>query len=146
LDTEEFVNLLNKADLLKNNYEELKTTIEKAATIYQNGLANSWYDEWVDGLRSYYNRLYEEKLLMLVDHAIKNDDYKDSLAWLKKLILINFYEEEYHHKLWRVYAHLGKYKDMKQDFFKLKQSFKKELKIDLQQETVELYKSLISQS
>jgi len=146
LDTEEFVNLLNKADLLKNNYEELKTTIKKAATIYQNGLANSWYDEWVDELRSYYNRLYEEKLLMLVDHAIKNDDYKDSLAWLKRLILINFYEEEYHHKLWRVYAHLGKYKDIKQDFFKLKQSFKKELKIDLQQETVELYKSLILQS
>jgi hypothetical protein len=42
----------------------------------------------------------------------------------------------------RAYAQLGRYKDMQQDFEKLKKGLRKELKTELQEETVRLYESL----
>ncbi len=143
VDVEEFIRAVKQAKDVEHDYKALKAQIKGVTHLYQDGMAKGWFDEWVDEMRAHYSHVYEEYLLMFVDHSIKNNDYKESVVWLQKLIENNFFEEEYHRKLWAAYARLKKYKEIREDFLNLKERFKSELKDKLQPETIELYNFLV---
>jgi DNA-binding SARP family transcriptional activator len=143
LDIDEFQNLVMQSKSLKNDDMKLKLYLQRALSIYRKDFAVGWYDDWVEDARHYYQGLYEDCLGMLVDLYFKRDKFKDAINLYKKLLLLNFYNEEYHRKLMLSYAKLGRYKEIKQDFEKLKQVLWKELQSEPQQKTINLYNSLI---
>ncbi|KPJ72935.1 hypothetical protein AMJ52_04555 [candidate division TA06 bacterium DG_78] len=143
LDTEEFQSLVTQAKKLEIRDGNLESCLRRAISIYKDGFAVGWYDAWVEELRQYYNGLYEECLKMLADFYLRKNKFNEVILWYKKLISLNFYEEEYHRKLMKAYAKLEKYKKMTQDFEKLKDVLKKELGANPQKETTNLFKSLI---
>lgn len=143
LDTEEFEELIKQAKKLKEQNGKFDNYLKRAISIYKKGFAIGWYDSWVEDLRRFYQGLYEECLLMMADFHLSKKKYKDATVWYKKLISIDFYNEEHHRKLMMVYAALDKHKEITQNFNRLKKVLKKELNADLQQETTKLYKNLI---
>lgn len=143
MDIEEFIRLIKEVKKSNQPFEKSKDNINKAINLFQDGLAKGWYDEWIEEMRSYYGKMYEECLLMMAVHNLKKGCYKESIFWSKRLIAKNFFEEEYHKKLWTAYAKLKKYNNIKQDFKTLEKTFKKELKTKLQRKTISLYNSFI---
>jgi DNA-binding SARP family transcriptional activator len=143
IDTEEYIHTIEQ--ILQSNHlsEKQRDDLTKAVALYESGLAKGWYDDWVEEMRSYYNKLYEKCLLMLVDYYIEKNNNRESIVWLNKLIKENYYEEEYHKKLWTIYARLKKFTAIQEDFTALEKAFKKEMKAQLQPETIALYESLI---
>lgn len=142
LDTDEFQDITAQVNKLKKEDETLKPYLQKALAIYKNGFAVGWYDQWAEDLRHYYEGQYEKCLALMGDLYFGKNNFKEAIIWYKKLISLNFYEEEYHRKLMTGHAKLGKYKEAVQIFEKLSKVLKKELHAKPQQETMDLYKSL----
>jgi len=142
-DAEEFQSLTNLAKRLTKNDEKLELYLKKALSIYKEGFATGWYDDWVEDMRHYHKGLYEDCLSMMADLHIARRKYQEAFLFYKKLVSLNFYNEEYHRKLMVCYAKLHKYKEIKITFAKLKRVLKKELGAEPKKETIDLYLSLI---
>ncbi len=144
LDTEEFQNLVKQAKKIKDQGREYEDCLKKAISTYREGFAIGWYDPWVDDLRRFYQRLYEDCLVMMANFYFGKNKFKDAITWYKRLISLDFYNEEYHCKLMKAYSATGKYKEIVKDFEQLKKILKKDLSSEPQEETMRLYKSLCS--
>ena len=143
LDTEEFQNMVNKAKTLKIQDDRLKEHLQRAIFLHKDGFAIGWYDRWVEDMRHYYENLYEDCLNMMARYYFKKKRFKQASIWYKKLLSLNFYDEENHRQLMMVYAQLGKNKEIIQNFETLKKVLKKELNTAPQQTTIKLYTSLV---
>jgi two-component SAPR family response regulator len=143
LDTEEFESLVKKAKGAATTDREYEHVLREAIAIYKDGFAPGWYDPWVEDRRVYYQGLYEDCLLMLADYHMQKRRYKDAVVWYKKLILLNIFNEEYHRKIMSAYGKSGQYKNIIEDFERLKKVLKKELNSEPHRETVRLYESLV---
>lgn len=143
IDIDDFQNFIIQARNLKDQDKKLESCLERAISIYKNGFAVGWYDDWIEDVRNHYANLYEECLGMMASFYFRNKRFKEAALWYKMLILLNFYEEEYHRKLMTVWAKLGRYKNIKEDFEMLEKALGKELGTQPQEETVRLYKELV---
>ncbi len=146
LDIEAFEHLAKKARQVKKEDKQFEYYLHKALTLYKDGFAPNWYDSWVEEKRRYYQSLYEECLAMMSDFHFRKKKFKQVLFYCQKLLLLNFFNEEYHRRLMRANAKLGQYREIKNDFERLKTSLKKELGTEPQRETMNLYKKLIRAS
>ncbi len=144
LDTEKFQALVKKAKELREQNNEYEDYLKEAISLYKNGFAMDWYDSWVEEMRRFYQSMYEDCLIMMGDLSLSEKRYKEATIWYKKLVSLNFYNEEYHQKLMEAYSKIGRYKEIAKDFEQLRKALKKELGVEPQRETVTLYKSLIS--
>ncbi len=144
LDIEEFQERIKKIRKLQEQNKEYESDLKKAISLYKNGFALGWYDSWVEEMRRYYQNLYEDCLVMMADLRFDKKEYKEAITWHKRLVSLNFYNEEYHRRLMRVYSKKGMHKEIVEDFEHLRKVLKKELGTEPQRETVELYKSLVS--
>jgi DNA-binding SARP family transcriptional activator len=143
LDTEEFQNLVKRVKMLNEQHGIYEDYLKKALSIYKDGFAIGWYDSWVEEMRRHYQGLYEECLTMMAELSFSKNKFKEAINWYKKLIKINFYNEEYHRKLMLAYSKVKRYREIIKDFERLKKMLKEELDTEPQQVTTALYKSLI---
>ncbi len=143
LDTEEFQNMVKKAKELKEQNKKYEDCLKEAIALYKKGFAIGWYDSWVEEMRRFYQSMYEDCLIMMADFYSSSKKFKEAIVWYKKLISLNFYNEEYHCELMKAYAKVGMYNEIIKDFKQLRKVLRKELGTEPQQETVALYKSLI---
>lgn len=146
LDTDEFMSLIECAQKCADDFSTLNTVMKKILNMYGSGFAHGWYEQWTEQVRNAYSRKMEDVLVWAADCAHRHRKFDWSILWLKHLIEMNYLEEEYHKKLWQVLAHVGRIRDMQEDFKKLKQRYKKELKMNLSDDTAELYHSLTKRS
>lgn len=146
LDTDEFVSLVERAQKCMDDINALNPLVKKILHVYGSGFAHGWYEPWTEQVRSQYRNKMEELLIQAADSAHRNRKFDWAILWLKHAIEMNPLEEEYHKKLWQVFAHVSRIKDMQEDFKKLKQQYRKELKLDLSDDTNELYHSLTRRS
>lgn len=144
LDTEKFQALVKKAKELREQNNEYEDYLKEAISLYKTGFAIGWYDSWVEELRRFYQSMYEDCLIMMGDLSFGKKRYKEATLWYKKLVSLNFYNEEYHRKLMKAYSKIGRYKEIAKDFEQLRKALKKELDAEPQRETIALYKSLVS--
>lgn len=142
LDTDEFISLVERAQECRDDFNSLSMMVKKGLNMYGNGFAHGWYEPWTEQVRSQYSRKMEELLVRAADCAHQHRKFDWGILWLKHLIEMNYFEEEYHKKLWQMLAHAGRIRDIQEDFKKLQQRYKKELKINLSNDTIELYHSL----
>ncbi|MDH4211054.1 MAG: hypothetical protein OEV79_06360 [candidate division WOR-3 bacterium] len=140
LDVEQFEDLMNKSDV-RNKEDE--RNIAKAINLYQNGYAKGWYDDWIETMRNYYDKKYEESLAVMADIALQRKNYRESATWYHRLVAHNPYDETYHKKLWGVLAKLGKCNEIRKDFNELKRILKKDLKTSPQHQTIAYYESIV---
>ncbi|UCC12635.1 MAG: hypothetical protein JSW02_03650, partial [candidate division WOR-3 bacterium] len=142
LDTKEFLSLVERAQNSMDDFNTLNPLVKKILRMYGSGFARGWYEPWTEQVRSQYKGKMEELLVSAADAAKGNRKFDWAILWLKHAIEMNPLEEEYHRKLWQVFSRVGRIKDIQEDFRKLKQQYRKELKMDLSDETMELYQSL----
>jgi ATP/maltotriose-dependent transcriptional regulator MalT/two-component SAPR family response regulator len=143
IDSEEFERLMNKAKQVEAPDVALKTTLEQALALYHGDFATGWYEPWAEEQRRHYQSLYEECLNMIARYYADSNKPKEAVQWFKRLIELDFFDEEYHRGLMKMYAVIGRGKEVQQDFEKLKTRLKKELKTEPQAETTRLYNTLI---
>lgn len=143
LDTDEFTDTIEMIKQTRLEYRTLKSRLQKVVILYANGFTPGWFDDWVEELRSYYSKQYEEILALAVNQATRKQKFRDAFSWAQRLINSNPYDEEYHRTFWRVCAKLRKFSTIKQDFKKLERLYKKELKTTLEKGTLSLYHKLI---
>ncbi len=143
LDVDEFEHFVNKAKGLKEQDKTFRGCLQKAESLYKGGFAEGWYDPWVEERRHYYQNLYEECLSMTADFYFGKKKFKEAIIWFRKLTALNYCVEEYHRKLMRAYAKLGRHEEIVKDFEKLRGCLKKELDSEPQSETIKLFKSLV---
>lgn len=134
--------IANALNTLKNAKKQ-RGYLQKALLVYKDGFANEWYEPWVEEKRDYYQRRYEDCLLMLADSYYHSNMLKKAIIWYEKLVRINIYNENYHRRLMKSYAKLGKVKDMIRDYEKLKKVLEKDLGVKPQNETSSLYRKLL---
>ena len=140
LDTEEFEELTKKVDVPNKESEKC---IVKAIDIYQDGFAQGWYDDWIETMRNYYGKKYEDCLMLMADIALDRKNYRDCITWYQRLIGHNPYDETYHTKFWDVLAKLKKFNEIARDFIELKKILKKDLKTSPQQKTIQFYDRIV---
>ncbi|UCG92038.1 MAG: bacterial transcriptional activator domain-containing protein, partial [candidate division WOR-3 bacterium] len=143
LDTEEFENLVIQAKGSKEKGARYEQYLKKAILLYKEGFAVGWYDTWTDDFRRHFQGLYEDCLGMIASLCVANNKLKDAIVWYRKLLSVDFYNEEYHRKLMKAYSQMGRYKEIVKAFEQLKKVLKKELGVQPQEKTVDLYKSII---
>ena len=143
LDTHEFETLVHKAKKTKRRPSECQQHALQAVSLYQDGFAKGWYDDWVETLRGFYDKKYEESLSILADTSFRKRAYSECASWCSKLVERNRYDEEYHRKLWTALAKLKKINEIKKDFSELRQVLKKDLKSAPQRQTIDHYNSFV---
>jgi two-component SAPR family response regulator len=141
LDVDEFETLVKRAGETADNAEK-RSLLEKIISVYKDGFASGWYDDWVEGIRLHYRSMYEECMVMLYDVAEKEGEYIEAMNISKRLVAINFLDEKHHCRLMRVLAQLGRFGEIEQDFQALTKALRKELKTSPHKETVEVYEAL----
>jgi DNA-binding SARP family transcriptional activator len=143
VDTEAFEGLTQQVKKAKRRPDECKELLLQTIDLYQDGLAKGWYDDWIEDMRGYYAKKYEEYLAMVIDILCRQKNYRDSVSWCKKLVSHNNFDEQHHIKMWSVLAKLKKYNEIKKDFKDLKRVLKKELHTTPRPKTVEFYNKLL---
>jgi two-component SAPR family response regulator len=143
IDSEEFERVIDKARKLETQDSALKDTLVQALDIYRDDFAKGWYEPWAEEQRRHFQNLYEECLSMMARHYADSKRPKEAVYWFKKLIELNFFDEGYHRSLMKMYAALGRGKELQYDFQKLKTRLRQELQTEPQQETVKLYTTLV---
>ncbi|KPJ73049.1 hypothetical protein AMJ52_04415 [candidate division TA06 bacterium DG_78] len=143
LDTDEFENVVNQAKTLKPPDERSRVYLQKAISLYKDGFAVGWYDEWIEDNRRYYENLYEDCCNMMARIFFDIKRFKHASVWYKKLLSLNFYNEEYHRQLMMTYAYLKRYHEITRHYENLKKILKEELNTVPQQATVHLYSTLV---
>ncbi len=143
VDTEAFEELTQQAKKAKRRPDESKEFLLNAISLYQDGLAKGWYDDWIEDIRGYYAKKYEECLTMMVDILSQQKNYRDSISWCRRLVAHNNLDEQNHMKMWSVLAKLKKYSEIKKDFTDLKHVLRKELHTIPRPKTVEFYNKLV---
>lgn len=143
LDTDRFITSIEQARQNRRGYRTFKNQMEQIIRLYAGGFVAEWFDEWVEELRSYYAKAYEEILELAVNQATQKKKYKDAFTWAQILVSSNPYDEEYHRTLWRICAKLKKFRTIKHNFEKLERLYNKELRTTLEQDTLELYHTLM---
>lgn len=142
LDVNEFDELYELA--LRSASEDKKERIlRRAVDLYGDGFATGWYEGWVDDLRHYYGGRYEECLAELARLYFRKAKYPEAAGLVEKLLSLNFLDERYHRQYMEILGRLGRDHDIKSDFEKFSKILKKEMKVEPQKETIELYESLI---
>ncbi len=140
LDVEEFEELMKKSNV--RNKECQRCTM-KAINLYHDGYAKGWYDDWIETMRNYYDKKYEESLTLMAAIALHRKNYRECATWCRRLVAHNPYDEMYHKKLWEALSKLKKYNEVKKDFNELKRILKKDLKTSPQHQTVAFYESIV---
>jgi LuxR family maltose regulon positive regulatory protein len=143
LDIDEFEHVVKQAKTLKIHDERLREHVQRALSLYKEGFASGWYDEWIEDNRRYYENLYEDCLTMMAQFYFHTKRFKQASVWYKKLLSLNFYNEEYHRQLMMTYAYLKQFQEITQNFEKLKKVLKEQLHTVPQQATVRLYATLV---
>ncbi|KPK72530.1 hypothetical protein AMJ87_04480 [candidate division WOR_3 bacterium SM23_60] len=143
IDSEEFERLVSKAKQFEVSDTARIGTLESALALYHDDFATGWYEPWAEEQRRHHQNLYEECLSMMAQHYVERNKPKEAVQWFKKLIELDFFDEEYHRGLMKMYAALGRSREIQNDFQKLKTRLEKELKTEPQEETVRLYTSLV---
>ncbi|UCG30538.1 MAG: hypothetical protein JSV53_01285 [candidate division WOR-3 bacterium] len=141
LDTDEFEALLKSAKDVEDRAEKIRL-LERMISVYKDGFAPGWYDDWVEQMRRQYQYKYEEGLVILLDLYQNAGEYLEALIICKKLTSLNFFDEKHHCRLMHVLANLGRFGEIEQDFKELKKALRKELKAEPQKETLEVYNAL----
>jgi two-component SAPR family response regulator len=143
LDIDEFESLCQQA--AENSSDDEKASVlQKAIDLYGDGFAAGWYDDWVDDLRHYYGSRYEECLAELARIHSRKENFSEALVFVEKLIALNFLDEIYHRQYMELLGRLGRYQDIKSDFEKFSKRLKREMKVEPEKQTVDLYRSLIA--
>jgi LuxR family maltose regulon positive regulatory protein len=138
LDTDEFRHLINDVKEIMAHDGNYEPTLKKLIALYKGGFANGWYEQWVEELRTYYRGQYEECIVMLVRFYLDKKSYKEALVWCKRLLQLNFYNEEYHRMMITTLAKVGRLNEAHEDYEKLKKALKKDLNTEPQKETTDL--------
>jgi len=145
LDTDDFERLYHRAKESHDAQAKL-IVLREAIDVYGDGFATGWYEGWVEDMRLYYRRAYEECLSELAQIYYESMMYKEALGACEKLIALDFLKEEHHHSYMRVLGKMGQYKALEEDYAKLKKMLRKELKVEPRQGTLELYNTLVKAS
>ena len=143
LDIDRFQDSVVQLKTLKGQDKKFKSFAQNVLSVYKKGFAVHWYDGWAEERRRFYQSLYEDCLLIMAKYYFDRNKYKESIIWYKKLVGLDFYNEIYHHKLMIAFSKIGKFRELKQDFDRLKKILKKELGTEPQKKTVDIYESLI---
>lgn len=141
-DTEELQHLLEQAKKVSPDDERREGLLKQAIALCKEGFATGWYDSWIEDLRRFYNRLYEECLYLLSCYYVMKEEYAEAINWFQKVMVVNFYNEEYHRQVLTLFAKTGKQKELVKHYEHLRDTLKKELNSDPQAETTALYKAL----
>ena len=142
LDVDEF-EILAKRVREAADKAERRSLLEKMISIYKDGFASGWYDDWVEGIRLHYQSMYEECMVILYDVAEKEGEYIEAMNISKRLVSMNFVDEKHHCRLMKALAQLGRFGEIEQDFQALTKALRKELKTTPHEETVQVYEAFV---
>ncbi|MBE0433884.1 hypothetical protein IBX73_10535 [candidate division WOR-3 bacterium] len=140
LDIAEFEDLMKRS---KTRQDDREQCIAEAITLYQDGYAKGWYDDWVEAMRGYYARQYGEGIAALADVALRRRHFRECAALCQKLVAHDPYDETYRRKLWGALAELKRFNDVKKDFAELKRLLKQDLQTEPQRQTVDYYNRIV---
>ena len=140
LDFDEFEELIKEAH---SGNKDCKRYLTEAIKLYQDGYARGWYDDWIETMRTYYDKRYEDSLALLADFALHRKNYRECAKWYRQLVSHNPIDEAHHRKLWEILAKLGKYNEVTKDFNELKGILRKSLKTSPQNKTIQLYNRIV---
>lgn len=142
LDTDEVDAALKRARHCDDDSDKI-VLLTKVVSLCGKGFATGWYDDWIEQLRRYYKGKCEESLVLIVDLCHRRGEYVRALQSCEDLVALNPLEEKHHCRLMEALARLGRYKELKQHFDKLRKDLKKELRAVPKKETLEVYEALL---
>jgi DNA-binding SARP family transcriptional activator len=143
LDSDEFERLHQEA-VAASSDEVKEGLFKKAIDLYGEGFAIGWYEDWIEERRRYLQGRYEECLAALAGVFSRKADYERALDSMEKLLALNFLDEQYHRQYMGILAKMDRCADIQSDFERLRETLKKEMKVDPQKETVDLYRTLVN--
>jgi LuxR family maltose regulon positive regulatory protein len=142
LDIDEFDRAYQRTKELCDAETKIRV-LQGAVDLYGDGFALGWYDRWVEDMRLYYQRAYEECLSALARTYYERKMYLEAIDTCERLLSIDFLAEQHHRLYMQVLAKMGRFKEIEKHFLKLKKTLKKELKTGPQLGTLELYRTLV---
>jgi DNA-binding SARP family transcriptional activator len=122
-----------------------RSSRERSQALSAVGIADGWFDNWLDDLRAVHNKWRVSGLRQLADHYWKSKKYPAAAGCYKKLIGIDPYEESYYRALMVIAAKKRDLREVKRLYARLTVWLKTELSARPQAATTNLYQELVSQ-
>jgi DNA-binding SARP family transcriptional activator len=121
-----------------------RSSLERALAQNAPGIANGWFDDWLEDLRAAYIKWRETGLRRLADYYWKRKKYPEASGCYKKLIGIDPYEESYYRAMMVIAAKKRNFREIKRIYSRLTAWLKSEISALPQPATTNLYKELVS--
>lgn len=101
------------------------------------------FEKWLYSIRSIYEKMFSDRLGKALDDSVKVKNVENIEKYAKKLLQIDVYNEKIYRYLMSVYAYRGLYNEALKLYSALEKSLDKDLKIQPDNETAELYEKII---
>ncbi len=116
-----------------------------ALSLYTGDLLGGFYDNWAIQQRERFRIIYLDTLTWLVHYHMKHCQYEKSLAYARKILVIDPLQEEIHREIMCLYIELGLRPQALQQFETCRAVLKRELGIAPMEETFRLYRLIVAE-
>lgn len=141
-DVEEFENLLDRAEGLREGSEERAECYRQAIALYQGDYLEEFYSDWCYLRREELRGKYIEALIRLADLYAGQGGYEEAIELYKKALVQDDYREDVHRRVMRCYALAGNRGAAIRHYQLLARFLEEDLGLGPMPETVALYQGI----
>jgi LuxR family maltose regulon positive regulatory protein len=142
-DLDRYKNLIAATRKSKKRGREWRGDLARTWELCAPGIANGWFDDWVEDIRAVFKKTCEPGIKMLADNYAERKKYEAAAAWYRKLIDLNPYEENYYRALMEILAKGRRTREIKLIYHRLTARLRKELEAEPQPATAKSFKELV---
>lgn len=142
-DLDRYKNLIAATRKSKKRGREWRGDMTRTWELCAPGIANGWFDDWVEEIRAVFKKACEPGIKMLADNYAERKKYEAAAAWYRKLIDLNPYDENYYQAFMKILSKDRKAREIKLIYHRLAARLKKELDAEPHPATTKLFKELV---
>jgi two-component SAPR family response regulator len=142
IDVDEFDTALAKSRVAAD--EEAAAHLQEAVNLYRGEYLQNLYYDWLFPERRRLTQTYLSALRSLANFHYAHERFTRSLELLERALRVDNLQEDLHCQAMRVYAALGDRSGLAQQYQELEHVLSKELNVEPTQNSLELYKNLMT--
>ena len=131
--------------ILQSSEDQPTRKIIKNIELYAGELLPGFYDEWIQPERDRFQAAYHQKMDLLIDRLIKEEQWNETIRWCEQWIRLSHAPEPAFRGLMIAYAQMGDRSMVTATYHRCAAALEEDLGVTPSQETQQLYQQLCTE-